>query len=208
MQATLCREPFEYIIIDNTYTDEELKLIFLELDFWAVSGNLMGPEHTGTAKWENGEPKKQNKGVFLDGVYAERSYSNVLKFNRKIYGIQLDKPSTILNQLKESNHDTTLVSYYENEAHYKSHKDYSVLTAMTYLYKQPKAFEGGDLVLTEYGYAFEPWFNRTYIFPSVVEHEVTPVIMKPEDCGKGLGRYSISAFINRFLRHEQVPNQV
>jgi hypothetical protein len=50
LQATLCREPFEYIIIDNTYTDEELKLIFLELDFWAVSGNLMGPEHTGTAK--------------------------------------------------------------------------------------------------------------------------------------------------------------
>ena len=196
MQVTLCREPFEYIIIDNTYTDEELKLIFLELDFWAVSGNLMGTEHTGTAKWENGEPKKQNKGVFLDDVYRERSYSNVLKFNRKIYGIQLDKPSTILNQLKESNHDTTLVSYYENEAHYKSHKDYSVLTAMTYLYKQPKAFEGGDLVLTEYGYAFEPWFNRTYIMPGVVEHEVTEIKMKQEDCGKGLGRYCISNFIN------------
>ena len=200
MQATLCREPFEYIIIDNTYTDEELKLIFLELDFWAVSGNLMGPEHTGTARWENGEPKKKNAGVFLDGVYAERSYSNVLKFNRKIYGIQLDKPSTILNQLKESNHDTTLVSYYENEAHYKSHKDYSVLTAMTYLYKQPKAFEGGDLILTEYGYAFEPWFNRTYIMPGVVEHEVTEIQMKPEDCGKGLGRYCIANFIHKQAR--------
>ena len=200
MQATLCREPFEYIIIDNTYTEEELRLIFLELDFWAVSGNLMGPEHTRTATRENGEPKKQNKGVFLDSVYAERNYSNVLKFNRKIYGIQLDKPSTILNQLKECNYDNTLVSYYENEAHYKSHKDYSVLTAMTYLYKQPKAFEGGDLVLTEYGYAFEPWFNRTYIMPGVVEHEVTEVQMKPEDCGKGLGRYCISNFIHKQAR--------
>lgn len=201
MQATLCREPFEYIIIDNTYTEEELRLIFLELDFWAVSGNLMGPEHTGTARWEhNGEPKKKNAGVFLDGVYAERNYSNVLKFNRKIYGIQLDKPSTILNQLKESNHDTTLVSYYENEAHYKSHKDYSVLTAMTYLYKQPKTFEGGDLVLTEYGYAFEPWFNRTYIMPGVVEHEVTEIKMKQEDCGKGLGRYCIANFIHKQAR--------
>jgi len=201
LQVTLCREPFEYIIIDNTYTEEELRLIFLELDFWALSGNLMGPEHTGTARCEhNGEPKKRNTGVFLDNIYAERNYSNVLKFNRKIFGIQLDKPSTILNQLRESNYDTTLISYYENESHYKSHKDYSVLTAVTYLYKQPKAFEGGDLVLTEYGYAFEPWFNRTYIMPGVVEHEVTEVTMKPDDCGKGLGRYCISNFIHKQTR--------
>jgi len=201
LQVTLCREPFEYIIIDNTYTEEELRLIFLELDFWALSGNLMGPEHTGTARWgHNGGPKKQNIGVFLDEVYRDRSYSNVLKFNRKIFGLQLDKPSTILNYLRESNHDTTLVSYYENKSHYKSHKDVSVLTAVTYLYKQPKAFEGGDLVLTEYGYAFEPWFNRTYIMPGVVEHEVTEVTMKPEDCGKGLGRYCISNFIHKQAR--------
>jgi Rps23 Pro-64 3,4-dihydroxylase Tpa1-like proline 4-hydroxylase len=92
------------------------------------------------------------------------------------------------------------VSYYENEAHYSSHKDYSVLTAVTYLYKQPKAFEGGDLVLTEYGYAFEPWFNRTYIMPGVVEHEVTEVKMRAEDCGKGLGRYCISNFIHKQAR--------
>jgi hypothetical protein len=208
LQATLCREPFEFILIDNTYTEEELWLIFLELDFWALSGNLMGPEHTGTARNHDGSPKKSNKGVFLDSVYTDRGYSNLLKFNRKLFGVTLDKPSTVLNALRESNEDSTLVSYYENGGEYKSHKDASQLTAVTYLYRQPKAFDGGDLVLTEYGYAFEPWFNRTYVFPSVVEHEVTPVIMKPEDCGKGLGRYCISAFINRFPRHEQVPNQV
>lgn len=200
MQATLCREPFEYIIIDNTYTEEELRLIFLELDFWAVSGNLMGPKHTGTAKWEDGQPKKHNKGVFLDDVYVERKYSNVLKFNRKIYEIQLNEPSIILNHLRESNQDYTLVSYYENEAHYSSHVDNSTLTAMTYLYKQPKVFEGGDLILTEYGYAFEPWFNRTYIMPGVAEHEVTEVKMRAEDCGKGLGRYCISNFILKRTR--------
>ena len=208
MQATLCKEPFEFILIDNTYTEEELRLIFLELDFWALSGNLMGPEHTGTARFDDGTIKKKNKGVFLDSVYTDRSYSNLLKFNRKIFHTTLDKPSTVLNALREANEDCTLVSYYENGGEYKSHKDASQLTAITYLYRQPKAFDGGDLVLTEYGYAFEPWFNRTYVFPSVVAHEVTPVIMKPEDCDKGLGRYSISAFINRFPRHEQVPNQV
>lgn len=168
----------------------------------------MGPEHTGSARNQDGSPKKKNAGVFLDSVYTDRSYSNLLKFNRKVFNATLNKPSTVLNALTESNEDSTLVSYYENGGEYKSHRDASQLTAVTYLYRQPKAFDGGDLVLPEYGYAFEPWFNRTYIFPSVVEHEVTPVIMKPEDCGKGLGRYCISAFINRFPVNEQVPNQV
>lgn len=183
--------------MDNTYNEEELKLIFLELDFWSMSGNLMSPEHTGTARGPDGVPKKNNHGMFLDAAYANRNYSNILKFNRKLFDIQLDKPSVILNMLKDSNHDTTLVSYYENESYYKPHKDEFMLTALTYLYKQPKAFEGGDLLLTEYGYAFEPWFNRTYIMPGAVEHEVTEVKMKAEDCGKGLGRYCISSFIHK-----------
>lgn len=197
MQVTLCKEPFEYIIIDNTYTEEELKLIFLELDFWTLSKNLMSPEHTGTARWNDGTIKKKNVGVFLDDVYVDRKHSNILSLNRKIYEIKIDQPSVVLNYLKESNRDTTLISYYENEAHYKSHKDASTLTAVTYLYKQPKVFEGGNLILTDYGYQFEPWFNRTYIIPGVVEHEVTEVLMKADDCGKGLGRYCISNFIHK-----------
>lgn len=157
----------------------------------------MGPEHTGTAKFENGTAKKKNTGVFLDDVYTNRNFSNILKFNRKIYDVKLTEPSVVLNFLQTSNHDTTLISYYENESHYKSHKDQSILTAVTYLHKEPKVFDGGDLVLTDYGIAFEPWFNRTYIIPGVVEHEVTEVKMNSEDCGKGLGRYCISNFIHK-----------
>lgn len=197
MQVTLCKEPFEYIIIDKTYTEEELKLIFLELDFLTLSNTLMGPEHTGTAKQEDGKAKKENKGLFIDEIYTNRNFSNILKFNRKIYSIQINQSSVIGNFLKNSNSDTTLLSYYENSNCYKSHKDSSTLTAVTYLYKEPKAFEGGDLILTDYGIAFEPWFNRTYIIPGVVEHEVTEVTMKLEDCGKGLGRYCISNFVHR-----------
>lgn len=207
MQITLCKEPFEYIIIDETYTEEELKLIFLELEFWTLSKKLMGPEHTGTASWENGSPKKKNKGVFLDEVYTNRNYSNILNLNRKIYDIQLNEPSVIKDFLNLLNQDMTLVSYYENENYYHFHRDESILTAVTYLYRQPKKFKGGDLILTDYEIAFEPWFNRTYIMPSVVKHEVTEVIMKPEDCGKGLGRYCISNFIDR-KQVEQISNPV
>ncbi len=197
MQVTLCKEPFEYIIIDNTYTQEELNFIFLELDFLLASNNLMDPEHTGTARFDDGIPKKKNKGLFLDGFYKNRNSSKILKINRKIYEIDVKQPSVIDSFLKLSNYDCTLVSYYENESKYESHRDSSILSSLTYLYKEPKAFEGGDLVITNYGLAFEPWFNRTYIIPGVVEHEVTEVKMKPEDCGKGLGRYCISNFMSR-----------
>lgn len=112
MQVTLCKEPFEYIIIDETYTKDELKLIFLELDFWSLSKNLMGPDQTGTARWNDGTAKKKNTGVFLDDVYTNRNFSNILKLNRKIYKIETNQPSVIVNFLKQSNYDTTLVSYY------------------------------------------------------------------------------------------------
>lgn len=194
MQVTLCKDPFEYIIIDDTYTEEELKLIFLELDFWGISGNLMSPEFTGTAKSETGF-KKLNKGIFLDEAYTSRRFSNILKLNRKIYSISIEEPSLLLGYIKKSNGDSTLLSYYENKNFYGSHRDDAIVTILTYLYKQPKAFEGGNLIFPEYGYEFEPWFNRTYIIPGVVQHEVTEIIMNQEDCKKGLGRYCISNFI-------------
>lgn len=197
MQITLCKEPFEYIIIDDTYTEDELKLIFLELDFWSLSGNLLPPDLTGSAICNDGKLKKKNKGVFLDEAYADRNYSNILKLNRKLYSLQLKEPSVINNFIKHSNYDTTLVSYYENSEYYTPHEDISILTALTYLFKKPKAFEGGDLIFTEYGIAFEPRFNRTYIILGAVTHEVTEVKMKLEDCKKGLGRYCISNFISR-----------
>ena len=76
MQATLCREPFEFILIDNTYTEEELRLIFLELDFWALSGNLKDPEDTGAAKFDDGTTKKKNKGSRKKMVSSKiRSYN-------------------------------------------------------------------------------------------------------------------------------------
>jgi Rps23 Pro-64 3,4-dihydroxylase Tpa1-like proline 4-hydroxylase len=198
VQVQLIKEPFEYIQIDDTYTEDELRLIFLELDFWSLSGNLLPPSETGSGvEIDTGKLKKQNYGIFLDDAYVKREFSNILKLNRKIFNVCLDSPSIVLNYLKESNYDSTLVSYYENSDYYTSHKDKALLTSLTYLYKQPKVFSGGNLVATEYGLILEPVFNRTYIIPSVVEHEVEPVVMSDKDSGMGMGRYCISGFIHK-----------
>lgn len=198
MQISLIKTPFEYVQIDNTYTEEEAYLIFLELNFLTLSGNLLPPEATGGAKDHNTKQVlKRNQGIFLDNVYQNRNSSNILNFNRKLFNINIDAPSVVLNYLKYSNTDTTLISYYENSDYYAPHRDTAILTTLTYLYAQPKKFVGGDLVFPDYGLTLEPVYNRTYIIPSVVEHEVTPVIIAESDTGKGFGRYCISGFVTK-----------
>lgn len=210
MRPILCKEPFEYIIIDNTYNSKELELIFLELDFWAKSGKLLGPNRTGSGMHQDGSLKKKNTGIFLDEAYTDRNSSNILSLNRKIYHVELDSPSIILNYLRSTDRDSTLISYYENTDKYDAHSDLSILTSLTYLYHEPKAFQGGELILSDYGLVFEPVFNRTYIIPSVVNHEVTPITMHESDYFKGLGRYCISNFMQCFTnienyQHSKLP---
>lgn len=198
MEVAFIRSPLDYIQIDNTYTEEELKLIFLELDFLQIGGTIKDQDHFATAKYENGEHLRKGMGVFLDNVYRNRESSIILKLNRKLYGIDFKNFNLhpVFKAIKKSTLDNTLVSYYENSHHYEAHYDASVLTAFTYLYKQPKKFEGGELFLPEYNVTFNPVFNRTYVIPGLVDHEVKEVKMNSEDLNKGFGRYCISNFLN------------
>jgi Rps23 Pro-64 3,4-dihydroxylase Tpa1-like proline 4-hydroxylase len=74
--------------------------------------------------------------------------------------------------------------------------DMSMFTMVTYLYKQPKKFLGGELILPETGHVLEPVFNRTYIIPSYTTHEVTAIQMDEQDAKQGYGRYCVSNFLN------------
>jgi hypothetical protein len=185
-----------YVQIDNTYTEDELRLIFLELDFLHSSGCFGGPEITGTA-FTDGVANKKNHGIFLDHVYSNRATSNVLKLNRKLFGLNLDYRilPNIFRQYKTSDYDSTLLSYYGNGDYYRGHIDNSSLTMVTYLFKQPKKFTGGEIVLVDYNETLEAAFNRTYIFPGYEIHAVNAVNMADEDAANGFGRYCISNFV-------------
>lgn len=191
------------LLIKDFYTDDEKSLIVRELEFLCSIEKLLGPDHTGTASDEvTGVPKKRNAGLFLDHVYNIRQCSDILQLTRKYYSKEVveaaEKNSFYYKLLKRSNTDSTLLSYYEDSDHYLSHEDQSEITIITYYWKTPKMFTGGNLSFTEYNHTveLEPW--DVILFPSFMSHEVSRVEMLPgAQSNKLNGRVALSTFISK-----------
>lgn len=195
------KDQFPYLIIDNFYDDNELESIWEELDFLCYNQKLKPPESTGTAFDDKNFILKKNSALWLDSAYKDRNLSNILQVNRKIFNIWTDvvvkHPSWFFNNV-DIIRDTTLISYYENQDHYKRHKDHGYLTSLTWFYKEPKRFNGGNLHFDEFNLTIEVKNNRTIMFPSTIWHSVDPVIMGTEFCGKKNGRFCMTHFMNTF----------
>ena len=195
---TKVEHPFPYLKIENMYSDEELDLISEELVFLNHKNKLESPEETGGAV-ENGKISKQNSGLFLDDLYKKREISNILTINRKLFNKEYLESYASLNfgykSILRCNQDGTLISYYENGGYYHSHCDISVHTALTWFFKIPRLFKGGNLIFSEYDHTIEIDHNMTIIFPSFVLHSVEEVSME-ENLPSGFGRYCMSQFIS------------
>jgi hypothetical protein len=176
-------EPVTFCIVRNFYTKDELKLLAHELE--KLKPHFGGPEKTGTAHDVLGNVKKENRGLFLDNNHP------ICKLNRKVLRSEfihdLSKENWFFRYIKHCNRDNTLVSYYEDSGHYKSHTDSSTVTAIHYYWKEPKMFTGGDICFGDF--VVPVTNNCLLIFPSCTEHEVTPLT--------GGGRYAITQFISR-----------
>jgi hypothetical protein len=196
-------EPIPHIILDNVFDETELKEIWQELDFLTYSRKMLTPAVTGSA-FEisaTGEKlyKKQNKALFLDGMYCDRNLSNIMHITRKFFDKAfLQKcadQNFIFKYLQECNMDTTLLSYYEENDHYDAHHDKAAITILTWLYKEPKQFTGGELNFSDYNYTIPLASNRSLIFPGVANHSVNAVKMNEGvESMKGFGRYVITNF--------------
>lgn len=203
--------PFPHLIIENFYSEPELKHIWKELEFLTYASKLESPEETGTAYQED-IVQKRNVGIFLDDIYLKRKISNILTINQKIFDKQiLDSFSDLCfgyKNIYQTNHDHTLISYYENGGYYKEHDDQALYSAVTWFFKEPKVFSGGDFYFNEYGIKIEIKNNMTVIFPSFVLHSVDNVTMQEEDLEElsGFGRYSMTQFlyINRLTDFNKI----
>ena len=119
-EITYHSQPFPYVIIDDLYSEEELRLIWK--DFNHVYPLLLPGDKTGSAK-DNGVFQKKNKGIFIN-----HEDNTILRLGGKTW--------SLLNTLKESlnpgewwlknirtSDSKTLVSYYEDTDYYKAHSD-------------------------------------------------------------------------------------
>ena len=211
---------FPYIIIDNFYNKNELDIIWKELDFLLDGDKFDSPSDAGAAINDNGKLLANKKGLFLDSVYPNRKISNILTCNRKLFTNLrsiCDSNESWFFRYLNGNYDQTILSYYENEDYYDAHSDQSIMTSLTWLYKEPKKFEGGDLYFKDTINNFSEYYsnklsegkspssylekievknNRMLIFPSMIPHQVDSVKMDSEYKNKGLGRFVIASLMN------------
>lgn len=194
-------ESNDFLVIDDFYTDAEQIEIWKELDFLTYDRKLMPPEETGTAhNPDTGEALKKNSALFLDSLYARREFSNILILNRKLFSKEVtdnfDGMDNCFKYIHHTNGDASLISYYEEKDYYKAHTDSSILTYLYWCHKEPKKFEGGDLILPELDEGITYKNNRLVIFPSWRLHEVTPIKMIEEvESYSGYGRYCLTNFV-------------
>jgi hypothetical protein len=181
--------------IENYYTEEELKLLWTDIDLLTVANQLLSPKQNFSAVDSDNKPLKNNMGANIDALFPDRNQSRILKVNRKIFTLSDDlvKTHKYFRFLKYSNMDATKIAYYEEGEHYKKHFDHAAITAVTIHYKEPKAFTGGELVFED-GELVIPCENNTaIIFPSILYHEVKDIMMLEQK--SGYGRYSLIQFI-------------
>jgi hypothetical protein len=191
------------VVIDQFYSNDACDRIWHELCF--LNNNLdklRPPENTGSAWKKEGDDKiylKQNSGIFLDEIYNNHKVSDILVETGKIFSPEIIKElvdrHTFFKYVKDSNADKTLLSYYESSDQYLSHSDLATVTCVSWFFKKPKSFQGGELVIED-TVSVECFNNRVIIFPSMLDHAVIPVTMEEEMLGQNYGRYSITRFIS------------
>ena len=196
IQADAYETPFPHLILHNFYNDDELKLIWEELDFYTKPDKLLdAKEYLGVVD------KTNAKALHLDVVYPKkfRNLSNILTVNRKVFELQVLEPFSKLHDCcvhsTQSNYDHTKVRYYHDGDFYEPHTDnFFDFLAFSYFYREPKRFEGGELFFPKYNYSFSCNNNSIIIMPAWVEHGVTKVSIKDSDYYDGFGRYAITSF--------------
>jgi hypothetical protein len=187
-----------FLIIRDLYDEDELRMIKKEIDFIHAAGCFT--ENTGSAQDTDGNKAKRGKGIWLDGVYRDRNTSMILRLNRKpICDAKIQQAFMNLSPYHDAyrliNKDTTLLHYYENGDAYKSHRDATVFSCITWFFNSPKKFKGGNLTFTELNVSIEIEDNMCVIFPGVLWHEVEEIKMQKDNGDEKNGRYSLAQFM-------------
>lgn len=204
LEAEIYCEPFPLMVVNNFYNQQELNLIWKELDFYTAPNKLVSAEnYGGVVGYTNA------KALILDDLYRNyesdekgvdyRNISNILTVNRKLFecGV-LDTFANIhgcVSIANKTNHDITKVRYYHDGEYYDPHTDKSTMfLAFSYFYREPKKFVGGDLEFPKYDFKLPCTNNSMVIFPGWVEHGVRKVKINDSDYFDGWGRYAITSF--------------
>lgn len=203
MEVKYHEERIPFVVIDGFYDDNEQSEIMVELDYLCTERRLIPPfEDKSGATKENDENIKNVGCQYLESFYQKREHSNILTITEKLYnfednfGLISNHPHWYFNTNLLNNHSTHIL-YYEDTNEYPPHRDTSRFTAVTYFYREPKKFEGGDLQFPDHQVQVECVNNRIVVFPSMLLHRSTPVRMLENDTQTKNGKFCITHFLDR-----------
>ena len=189
-----------YLLKRDVFSDEQLRLIFDELQFLNNSYLMQPPENTASAR-DHGNLIKNNKGVFLRNVYCREDASSIIRLLKdKLEQYVIEYSNVHITNLNAAgtNELWFLVSYYENADYYKPHEDATLATALFWFNKEPRKFTGGDLTFNNTDEFIEYKNNSFVIFPGWATHSVSPVLFNGGAVDKTMsiwereGRYCVT----------------
>lgn len=194
-------EPFPHAIVEDFYSEEELAGIWKEINFLSSEVKFKPATDNGSSKDIDpisGVPLTNHKAIHLDALYTDRTYSDILLASDKILNPELINAVSglhpLMGHLKHVNNSYTKLKYYGDGEYYGAHWDKARFTCVSYVYKEPKSFSGGNLLFNEYDYEVEIKNNTAVIFCGCIMHSSTPV--KLETDVPYSGKYTITKFLN------------
>jgi hypothetical protein len=204
MEFNYIADGIDAVVIDNFYTEEQLKEIMLELK-WLTKPSVMLDESKLVAAEENGVFLASKSGIFLEEIFNNWKHSALISYGMKQTGQEefrnkLLEFNTMFKSLFDCNTRCHLVSYYENSQYYKPHKDAFFFTILNYFFNEPKQFEGGELVVyscnSDKEATIEPKHNRTVVILSSTLHEAKQITSNINQKLSGHGRYCNAIFLS------------
>ena len=194
-------QPFPFLVIDNWYDKETEKSVWSELDFLSTKNKKeqLRAENTIVARKEDGTTLGKSYRWYPDAIYTEegRAYSPITQsknlFRTEEFHEIIGHITPQCRSFTATDFDTSIVSYYEDNDYYEPHHDKFMWTSLTWFYREPKKFTGGNLKFTEPNYEINVKHNRMLMFPCYYLHEVLPIKTKKFK-EMGNGRYTITHF--------------
>tara|TARA_B100001250_G_scaffold117592_1_gene99824 strand:+ start:595 stop:1209 length:615 start_codon:yes stop_codon:yes gene_type:complete len=198
MNVTSHRDPTPHIRIKDIFSDDILYSIWNEID--ELHDHLLPPKNTGSAH-RNNQLLKQNSGLYLYSHYKDSVESSKIinAIHNVVFHPQIMDAwcyDHLSKMIKITNWETVLLSYYNEGDLYRPHHDVAMFTTLIWLWREPKAFTGGDLKLNQYDHMIKAENNSGIIFLSPEIHSVSSVIKTNHWLNKmdNYGRYCISHF--------------
>ena len=198
MNVTSHRDPTPHIRIKDIFPDDILHSIWNEID--ELHQHLLPPKETGSAH-SNNQLLKQNSGLYLYKHYGDNSRDSQIAnaIHNVVFHPQIVDAwcyDHLSKMIKITNWETVLLSYYNEGDLYRPHHDVAMFTTLIWLWREPKAFTGGDLKLNQYDHMIKAENNSGIIFLSPEIHSVSSVIKTNHWLNKmdNYGRYCISHF--------------